>query len=165
MNIKNRSPLKLGGSISSSRLLCLHLNMGNSNWQEKNRNFLICYHLCMKNIDIDQKLSIFTEHWSPKIIASANGQDVKLAKFSGSFDWHSHADADEMFLVIDGEFTMEFREHAVELKSGQMIVVPKGVEHRPVAESECSVMLIEPAGLVNTGDGEKTDRSTSGEWI
>lgn len=119
----------------------------------------------MKNIDIDQKLRVFKEHWSPKIIASVNGQDVKLAKFSGSFDWHSHADADEMFLVIDGEFTMEFREHAVELKRGQMIVVPKGVDHRPVAESECSVMLIEPAGLVNTGDGEKTDRSTTGEWI
>ena len=68
--------------------------MGNTNWQEKNRNFLICCHLCMKNIDIDQKLSIFTEHWSPQIIASANGQDVKLAKFSGSFHWHSHVDAD-----------------------------------------------------------------------
>ena len=119
----------------------------------------------MKRIDLNEKLSRFSNHWSPRIIASLNGQEVKLAKFKGAFDWHSHADADEMFLVLEGSFTMEFRDHSVELERGQMIVVPKGVEHRPVAEAECSVMLVEPAGLINTGDGEETERTTSGIWL
>ena len=119
----------------------------------------------MQNIDLHEKLSLFSDHWSPRIIASLNGQEVKLAKFKGALDWHSHTDADEMFLVLEGSFTMEFRERSVELKKGQMIVVPKGVEHRPVAEAECSVMLVEPAGLVNTGDGDETDRTTSGTWL
>ena len=119
----------------------------------------------MQNIDLNEKLSCFNDHWSPRIIASLNGQEVKLAKFKGAFDWHSHTDADEMFLVLEGSFTMGFRERSVELKKGQMIVVPKGVEHRPVAEEECSVMLVEPAGLVNTGDGDETARTTSGTWL
>ena len=119
----------------------------------------------MKNIDLNEKLACFTDHWSPRIIASLNGQEVKLAKFEGAFDWHSHADADEMFLVLEGAFTMEFRDRSVELTKGQMIVVPKGVEHRPVAEAECAVMLVEPAGLINTGDGEETDRTTTSTWI
>ena len=119
----------------------------------------------MKRIDLKEKLSRFSDHWSPRIIASLNGQEVKLAKFQGAFDWHSHADADEMFLVLEGSFTMEFRDHTVELSEGQMIVVPKGVEHRPVAEAECAVMLVEPARFINTGDGEESERSTSGTWI
>ena len=119
----------------------------------------------MQNIDLKEKLSCFSNHWSPRIIASLNGQEVKLAKFEGAFDWHSHADADEMFLVLDGSFTMEFRDRSVELSKSQMIIVPKGVEHRPVAEAECSVMLVEPTGLINTGDGEETDRTTRGTWI
>jgi mannose-6-phosphate isomerase-like protein (cupin superfamily) len=119
----------------------------------------------VQKIDIHEKLSRFSDHWSPRIIASLNGQEIKLAKFKGAFDWHSHADADEMFLVLDGSFTMEFRDRSVELSKDQMIVVPKGVEHRPVAEAECSVMLVETAGLVNTGDGEETDRTTSGAWL
>ena len=119
----------------------------------------------MERIDLDEKLSLFNDHWSPRIIASVNGHEVKLAKFSGAFDWHSHAEADEMFVVLNGSFTMEFRDHSVELSEGQMIVVPRGVEHRPVAEAECSVMLVEPAGLLNTGDGEASDHTTSGIWI
>ena len=119
----------------------------------------------MQKIDVHEKLSRFSDHWSPRIIASLNGQEVKLAKFKGAFDWHSHADDDEMFLVLDGSFTMEFRDRSVELSKGQMIVVPRGVEHRPVAEAECSVMLVETAGLVNTGDGEETERTTSGTWL
>ena len=119
----------------------------------------------MRRIDIHEKLSLFNDHWSPRIIASLNGHEVKLAKFSGSFDWHSHADADEMFLVLEGSFTMEFRNHSVELSEGQMLVVPRGVEHRPVAQAECSVMLVEPAGLLNTGDGEELDHTSSGIWI
>ena len=119
----------------------------------------------MHSIDLDQALTRFKDHWSPRIVAELNGQHVKLAKFSGAFEWHSHADADEMFLVLRGSFTMEFRDHSVELTEGQMLVVPRGVEHRPVADAECAVMLVEPAGLVNTGDGDETERSTCGQWL
>ena len=123
------------------------------------------YRDAMECIDIDHKLSLFTDHWSPRIITSLNGQDIKLAKFSGEFDWHSHADEDELFLVLKGWFIMEFRDRSVEVHEGQMIVVPRGVEHRPVAKEECAVLLCEPAGLLNTGDGPESDRTTSGEWI
>lgn len=119
----------------------------------------------MKPIDLDSKLALFDDHWSPRIVAALNDQQVKLAKFRGTFEWHAHAEEDEMFLVLHGSFTMEFRDRSVTLGPGQMIVVPKGVEHRPVAEEECSVMLVEPAGLVNTGDAETNDHTTTGAWI
>ena len=116
--------------------------------------------LCLK-----KALSSIPEHWSPRIVASLNGQEVKLAKFEGAFDWHAHENEDELFLVVHGEFTMEFRDRYVALCEGEMIVVPRGVEHRPVAEQECHVLLFEPAGLINTGDAEVSDRTTSGTWI
>jgi mannose-6-phosphate isomerase-like protein (cupin superfamily) len=116
--------------------------------------------LCLK-----KALSSIHEHWSPRIVASLNGQEVKLAKFEGAFDWHAHENEDELFLVVHGEFTMEFRDRSVALCEGEMIVVPRGVEHRPVAEQECHVLLFEPAGLINTGDAEVSDRTTSGTWI
>ena len=119
----------------------------------------------MDAIDLADKLELFSDHWSPRIVAALNGQEVKLAKFLGAFDWHSHPDEDEMFLVLKGSFTMEFRDRSVELHEGQMLVVPRGVEHRPVAEEECAVMLVEPAGLVNTGDAAESDRTTTGSWI
>tara|TARA_Y100000589_G_scaffold322287_2_gene354973 strand:- start:929 stop:1312 length:384 start_codon:yes stop_codon:yes gene_type:complete len=119
----------------------------------------------MERIDLDHALSRFDDHWSPKIIAALNGQEVKLAKFRGAFDWHAHAEEDELFLVLAGAFRMEFRDRSVELERGQMIVVPRGVEHRPVADQECAVLLFEPAGLVNTGDGETSDRTTTGTWL
>ena len=119
----------------------------------------------MNSIDLDSKLALFDDHWSPRIVAALNDQQVKLAKFRGTFEWHAHAEEDEMFLVLHGSFTMEFRDRSVTLGPGQMIVVPRGVEHRPVAEEECSVMLVEPAGLVNTGDGETNDLTTTGAWI
>ena len=119
----------------------------------------------MDVIDLEFKLTLFEDHWSPRIVAAMNGQEVKLAKFIGAFDWHRHPDEDEMFLVLRGSFRMDFRDRSVDLAEGQMIVVPRGVEHRPVAEAECSVMLIEPAGLVNTGDAETSDKSTTGVWI
>ena len=116
-------------------------------------------------IDLVEKLKLFDDRWSPRIIAGLNGQEVKLAKLEGTFEWHSHSEEDELFLVLEGEFTMEFRERTVEVKEGQMIVVPRGVEHRPVAARMCSVLLFEPAGLVNTGDAESSDRTTTGTWI
>ena len=129
----------------------------------------------MDVIDLSDKLALFSDHWSPRIVAALNGQEVKLAKFIGAFDWHRHPDEDEMFLVLKGSFTMEFRKsfgapdeygyRSVEVHEGQMLVVPKGVEHRPMAEEECSVMLVEPAGLVNTGDAEESEKTTTGTWI
>ena len=119
----------------------------------------------MDAIDLSEKLALFDDHWSPRIIAALNGQEVKLAKFIGAFDWHSHPDEDEMVLVLQGSFTMAFRDRSVELREGQMLVVPRGVEHRPVAAEECSVMLVEPAGLVNTGDAEASEKTTAGTWI
>ena len=119
----------------------------------------------MNPINIQDKLDSFSEHWSPKIIAELNGQEVKLAKFQGKFDWHAHANEDELFYVLDGSFTMEFRDRIVNVPTGHMIVVPKGVEHRPVATEECSVMLFEPKGLINTGDNESSERTTDAEWI
>ena len=119
----------------------------------------------MQPINLSACLRQFSEHWSPRIIASLNDQEVKLAKFQGAFDWHAHENEDELFLVVHGEFTMEFRDRSVTLREGEMIVVPRGVEHRPVAEQECHVLLFEPAGLINTGDAEASDRTTSGTWI
>jgi mannose-6-phosphate isomerase-like protein (cupin superfamily) len=111
-----------------------------------------------EKINISEKLSLFDERWSPKIVGELNGQHVKLVKFFGKFVWHHHDDEDEMFLVIDGRFRMEFRDREVWIEEGEFIVVPRGVEHRPVAEEEVSVMLFEPASTLNTGNvrGEMT---------
>ncbi|MBI3258326.1 MAG: cupin domain-containing protein [Ignavibacteriae bacterium] len=112
----------------------------------------------MNKINIPEKLSLFTDHWNPRIIGELNGQHVKLGKFRGEFVWHKHDIEDELFYVLEGEFTMEFRDRTVELKKGDMLIVPKGVEHRPVAEHEVSVMLFEPMSTLNTGNtrGELT---------
>jgi mannose-6-phosphate isomerase-like protein (cupin superfamily) len=119
----------------------------------------------MQKINLPEKLSKFTAHWSPKIVAELNGQHVKLVKFRGEFVWHSHEHEDELFLVMRGSFKMEFRDRTVELREGEMIVVPRGVEHRPVADEEVAVMLFEPATTVNTGSagGEKTVAQP--DWI
>lgn len=103
-------------------------------------------------ISLAGKFATFHDHWNPRIAAELNGQHVKLVKFQGAFDWHSHAEEDELFFVHAGSFTMEFRDRSVELHAGDMLVVPRGVEHRPVAEHECEVMLFEPASTLNTGD-------------
>ncbi len=103
-------------------------------------------------VNIEQKLSLFQDHWNPRIVGELNGQHVKLAKFQGEFIWHSHEHEDELFLVLHGEFTMEFRDKNVLLKEGEFLIVPKGVEHRPVAKNEVSIMLFEPATTLNTGE-------------
>jgi len=103
-------------------------------------------------INLAEKLGLFGEHWSPKVIAELNGQEVKLVKFKGAFTWHHHEREDELFLVVRGRFRMEFRDRSVELREGEMIVVPHGVEHRPVADEEVHVMLFEPADTLNTGN-------------
>ena len=118
-----------------------------------------------KAINFSEKLSKFSDHWAPKIIAQMNNYHLKVVKFQGEFVWHSHKDTDEVFIVLDGEMSIAFRDGSVKLKAGEMIVVPKGAEHRPCAEKECKAMLVEPAGTINTGDtgGEMT--ANDGVWI
>lgn len=106
----------------------------------------------MDKISIDEKLALFSDHWNPRIIGELNGQHVKLVKLKGEFVWHKHDDEDELFLVIGGVLQMEFRDKTVIINEGELIIVPRGVEHRPVAENEVSIMLFEPASTINTGD-------------
>jgi mannose-6-phosphate isomerase-like protein (cupin superfamily) len=103
-------------------------------------------------VNVAEKLSGITDYWSPRIAGELNGQHVKLVKPLGEFDWHSHANEDEMFLVVKGQFRLEMRDEALVLHEGEFAIVPRGVEHRPVAAHECHVLLLEPAGTVNTGD-------------
>ncbi len=105
-----------------------------------------------EKVNIAEKLSLFGEHWSPKIVGELNGQHVKLVKLLGEFVWHHHDDEDELFLVVKGRFRMEYRDRSEWIEAGEFVVVPRGVEHRPVAEEEAHVMLFEPAGTVNTGN-------------
>ncbi len=110
----------------------------------------------MHKINLVSKLAQFAEHWSPRIVAELNGQHVKLVKFAGEFVWHQHECEDELFLVLEGSFVMEYREHgeqhSIELNPGEFLVVPRGTEHRPVAAAEVSVLLFEPCATKNTGD-------------
>ncbi len=105
-----------------------------------------------KVINIEQKASLFDDRWSPKVVAEMNDYQFKLSKLEGEFDWHKHDDTDEAFLIQDGELTIEMPDGAVHLKAGDMYVVPKGVMHKPVAEKVCTVMIIEPRGVINTGE-------------
>ena len=107
-------------------------------------------------IDVAEKLSLFSEHWSPKVVARLNDYEIKVVKVKGEFVWHTHDDTDELFLVIEGRLTIQLRDGDVTLGPGQLYVVPRGVEHCPIAEGEVSAMLIEPAGVVNTGDAAET---------
>ncbi len=116
-------------------------------------------------INFRDKLARFSEHWSPRVIADMNGYQFKLAKMQGEFVWHSHADTDEVFIVLDGAMVLEFRDKAVRLAAGEMDVVPKGVEHRPVAVDECCIMLVEPRGMVNTGEAGGAYTAQNDVWI
>jgi mannose-6-phosphate isomerase-like protein (cupin superfamily) len=105
-----------------------------------------------QKVNLAQKFALFDEHWSPKIVGELNGQHVKLVKLLGEFVWHRHEEEDELFFVVEGRFRMEFRDSSVWVEEGELIVVPRGVEHRPVAEREAHVMLFEPASTLNTGN-------------
>ncbi len=105
-----------------------------------------------EKVNLAEKLSLFDEHWSPKVVGELNGQHVKLVKRMGPFVWHHHDEEDELFLVVKGRFRMEFRDREVWIEEGEFIVVPRGVEHRPVAEEEAHVLLFEPNSTLNTGN-------------
>lgn len=106
----------------------------------------------MHSVNLEEKLSQFTEHWQPRTVSQFNGHDIMVVKAKGEFVWHSHADTDDLFLVLKGRLNIELRDSSVELGPGELFVVPKGVEHRPVAQEEVHVLLIEPTGTPNTGD-------------
>ena len=106
----------------------------------------------MDKVNIESKLSLFEDHWNPRIVGELNGQQVKLVKFKGEFVWHKHDNEDELFYVLKGNFKMEFRDKSIELKENEFLIVPRGVEHKPVADSEVSIMLFEPGTTINTGD-------------
>jgi mannose-6-phosphate isomerase-like protein (cupin superfamily) len=108
----------------------------------------------MQKVNIGEKLSLFSDHWNPRVVGELNGQHVRLAKFQGEFVWHQHDDEDELFLVIRGSFEMQFRDRVETLNEGEFIIVPRGVEHCPRAENEVHVLLFEPASTLNTGEAE-----------
>ena len=116
-------------------------------------------------INLKEKLDKFSDHWSPKVIAELNDYQFKLVKIQGEFVWHNHPDTDEVFIVIEGSMNIEFENETVQLNEGEMLVVPKGVEHKPYADSECKVMLVEPRGVVNTGDADSELTADNDVWI
>ena len=118
-----------------------------------------------KKINIREKLKKFNDYWSPKVVAEMNDYQFKLAKISGEFIWHHHESTDEVFYVVEGNMIIEFRDGQVELSQGEMYVIPKGVEHKPYAEKECHIMLIEPRGVLNTGEVKNELTAINDNWI
>jgi mannose-6-phosphate isomerase-like protein (cupin superfamily) len=119
----------------------------------------------MEKINLKEKLSKFSDHWAPKIIAGMNDYHLKLVKIKGDFVWHYHENTDEVFIVIQGEMKIEFENETIELNEGEICVVPKGVNHKPFAENECKIMIIEPSGIVNTGNIESNLTASNDVWI
>lgn len=111
----------------------------------------------MEKVNLSEKLALIEEHWRPKVVGELNGQEVKVVKFQGEFPWHHHETEDEMFMALKGSFRLEFRDKMVELTPGEFIVVPHGVEHRPMADEEVEVLLFEPAEMKNTGNIENEE--------
>ncbi len=116
-------------------------------------------------INFKEKLSKFTEHWSPKVIAEMNDYQFKVVKFQGEFVWHDHRDTDETFIVLDGGMVIHFEDGKVKLSKGEMFVIPKGKKHKPEAVNECKVLLIEPRGVVNTGEAHGKLTAENDVWI
>ncbi|MDP6224364.1 MAG: cupin domain-containing protein [Candidatus Poseidoniaceae archaeon] len=119
----------------------------------------------VNKVNLAEKFALFSEHWTPKIIAELNDYQIKIVKVEGDFVWHDHSDTDEFFFVIEGTLFIEFENETMELNTGELHVVPKGVQHRPYALEECKVMLIEPRGVVNTGEAESNLTASNDVWI
>ncbi len=116
-------------------------------------------------INFKDKFAKFSEHWSPRVVAEMNDYQFKLVKVEGEFVWHDHPDTDEVFIVIEGTLDIEFRDNVVSLNSGEMFVIPKGVEHKPVANNECKIMIVEPKGVINTGDAAGELTAPNDVWV
>ena len=119
----------------------------------------------VNKVNLAEKFALFSEYWTPKIIAELNDYQIKIVKVEGDFVWHDHSDTDEFFFVIEGTLFIEFENKTMELNTGELYVVPKGVQHRPYALEECKVMLIEPRGVVNTGEAESNLTASNDVWI
>jgi len=119
----------------------------------------------LKAININDKLNKFSDLWSPRVIAEMNDYQFKLAKVKGEFVWHTHKETDETFIVLNGELFIEFRDKKIKLNKGELYIVPKGVEHKPYAKNECHIMLIEPKGIINTGDKSSKLTSKNEIWV
>lgn len=118
-----------------------------------------------KHINLYSKFDKFGDYWSPKVIAEMNDYQFKLVKIKGEFVKHQHSDTDEVFIVLEGKMSIEFKTETIEIKNGEMIVVPKGVVHKPFADEECKVMLVEPRGVLNTGDTKGDLTAPNDQWI
>ena len=118
-----------------------------------------------KHINLYSKFDKFGDYWSPKVIAEMNDYQFKLVKIKGEFVKHQHSDTDEVFIVLEGKMSIEFKTETIEIKNGEMIVVPKGVVHKPFADEECKVMLVEPRGVLNTGDIKGDLTAPNDQWI
>lgn len=119
----------------------------------------------MNKVNLSEKFSLFSEHWTPKIIAELNDYQIKIVKVKGDFVWHNHSDTDEFFFVIDGTLFIEFESKTMQLDAGELYVVPQGIQHRPYAKEECKVLLIEPRGVVNTGEADSELTASNDVWI
>lgn len=119
----------------------------------------------MKKINFKSKFSKFTDQWSPKVIAQMNDYQFKLVKIENDFTWHKHDDTDEVFIVLEGQIFIEFENETIEINEGEMLVVPAGIKHKPFAEREAKIMLVEPSGVVNTGDNEGELTAPNDQWI
>ena len=119
----------------------------------------------LNTINLKEKFSMFSKYWSPHVIAEMNDYQFKLVKIKGEFIWHEHKDTDEVFIVIEGSMNIEFQDGIVELSEGEMFVVPKGVAHKPFAENECKIMLVEPKGVINTGESGGEMTAPNDVWI
>ena len=140
------------GEGAGIRLCCSAIPPPGEQLPPLRRDNALCHTSHMEKVNLEEKFSLFHDHWKPRIVGELNGQHVKLVKFAGPFEWHHHDDGDELFLVIKGDFNMEFRDHRVRLEKGEFLIVPRGVEHCPIADQEVHVLLFEPAGTLNTGN-------------
>ena len=119
----------------------------------------------MKSVNLSEKFDKFSDYWAPRVIAEMNDYYFKLVKVKGEFVWHTHDDTDETFIVLDGELIIEFRDKTITLKKSEMIVIPKSVEHKPAAREECQIMIVEPKGIMNTGDADDQLTAENDVWI
>jgi mannose-6-phosphate isomerase-like protein (cupin superfamily) len=119
----------------------------------------------VNKVNLSEKFSLFSEQWTPKIIAELNDYQIKIVKVKGDFVWHNHSDTDEFFFVIDGTLFIEFESKTMQLDAGELYVVPQGIQHRPYAKEECKVLLIEPRGVVNTGEADSELTASNDVWI
>ena len=119
----------------------------------------------MNKVNLSEKFSLFSEHWTPKIIAELNDYQIKIVKVKGDFVWHNHSDTDEFFFVIEGTLFIEFESKTMQLDAGELYVVPQGIQHRPYAKEECKILLIEPRGVVNTGEADSELTASNDVWV